>query len=260
MQCLQRRNAAGTVRALGRTRPPTIPYPGAKGRLASSLVALMPGRGHRYIEPFVGRGNVYFAAAGDLLFDEWWINDIATAPFFRALVQTEGRITVPVRSREVYHVQKQRYQRGDAAAILLEPYLTYSGGGYLRGGFGGARSAGPVSYANTLQTCAGILKTTAARITDLDWEQMGMDRFDKGDFVFLDPPYYAADVRAYSNKFDHPRLVAALKKARFSWMLTEYRQDLYVRAFGEPSWTTEVQLACDGRGTSRRVECVWKNF
>lgn len=239
---------------------PRIPYPGAKGRLASILVDMMPRTGRRYVEPLVGRGNVYFAAALSLKFREWHINDVSTAAFFLALLQTRGLIEVPERTREEYYRQRDLYYLGDARAILLEPYLTFSGGGYKKGGFGGKRSAGAFGYTNTLMNCASILVSTRPTVTSLDWKDLELNRLGGKDFVFFDPPYLGADVRAYSNGFDHLGMVRLLSRAKFRWMLTEYEQDIYLDAFGEPQYKQVVQLACDGRGYDTRTECVWTNY
>jgi site-specific DNA-adenine methylase len=241
-------------------RPPMIPYPGAKGRLAPVLVSMMPKVGRLYLEPFVGRGNVFFAAATSLDFQRWHINDISTAKFFKTLKRVGDKVKVPQRTREEYERRKALFKRGNAGSILLEPYLTFSGGGYAKGGFGGARSANAQGYTKTLRKGKELLDQTAAEITAQDWHDLDLDSLTADDFVFLDPPYFGADVRAYSNKFDFDGMVKALLKAKFKWMLTEYRQDFYVQAFGEPCWTKPVQLACDGRGNKTRVECVWKNF
>ncbi len=55
-------------------------------------------------------------------------------------------------------------------------------------------------------------------------------------------------------------MVALLSEAKFKWMLTEYEQDFYLKAFGKPCYRKVVQLACDGRGTKSRTECVWRNY
>jgi site-specific DNA-adenine methylase len=247
---------------LNSERPPRIDYPGAKGKLAPILVSMMPSQGHTYVEPFVGRGNVFFAAASTLNFEEWTINDIATAPFFKAIIEKGKHIKVPERTRPEYLKQKQLFQCGDPRAILLEPYLTYSGGGYKKGGFGNKRGVSAREYANRLRRCAELLSASRAKITALDWKELKLTTLSESDFVFLDPPYYGADVRAYSSKeFDFFGMVDVLSKAKFKWMLTEYEQEFYLKAFGKPCYTENVQLACDGgRGRRRRIECVWKNF
>jgi site-specific DNA-adenine methylase len=241
-------------------KSPKIPYPGAKGRLAPALVEMMPTSGRRYVEPLVGRGNVYFAAALSLNFEQWHINDFSTGSFFNALIATKGKIKVPERTREEFEKQKFLFQTGDVGAILLEPYLTFSGGGYKKAGFGGQRSANASGYANTLLLCGKILNLTKPKITKLDWEKLNLSLLTNEDFVFFDPPYFGADVRAYSNNFNHQGMVKLLENAKFKWMLTEYEQPIYLAAFGEPRYRQVVQLACDGRGNRSRTECVWTNY
>jgi hypothetical protein len=102
---------------------PTIAYPGGKARLAGKLTSFLPTRGRVYIEPFAGRGNLFWAAAErGLKFRRWWLNDIATAPFFAAIQELGNSIKVPPRSRDVY----ERYREANRLARdwnALVPYL-----------------------------------------------------------------------------------------------------------------------------------------
>ena len=242
-------------------RAPTIPYPGAKGRLAPLLVSFMPVCGDLYFEPFAGRGNVFFAAAPKLHYQNWWLNDTSTAGFFDALKLRGDRVRVPPRTRPEYFRQKRLFeQRRSQRASLLEPYFTFSGGGYRKGGFGSQNGPSAEGYARTLKRCALLLRAHAVKVTGQDWQAIDFSGLGPDAFVFFDPPYFGADVRAYSNKVDIDALVKLMLKARFTWMLTEYHNDFYVKAFGNPFYTAPVQLACDGRGDRKRVECVWKNF
>src|ERR1035437_7415276 len=111
-----------------------IAYPGGKVRLAQTIVSFLPKRGRTYCEPFAGRGSVFFAAASRLQFKHWWLNDIATAPFFEAMLRIGDTVEVPPRVEEEYYRQWELSRRGDERAIILEPYLTFGGGGYGSGG------------------------------------------------------------------------------------------------------------------------------
>jgi len=239
---------------------PTIPYPGAKARLAPTLAAFMPSKGRVYLEPLVGRGNVFWTVALNHSFEHWHVNDISTAPFFDALRTVGDGIAVPPRTRKEFYRQKAKYADGDPAAILLEPYLTFSGGGYKKGGFGSKHGPTVAGYQNALRRCYDIMHATRVKISRCDWRKLKLDGLTHEDFVFFDPPYFGADVRAYTNKFDFDGLLGTLKRAKFRWMLTEYRQPFYVEALGEPQLQKSMQLACDGIGTRQRVECVWTNF
>jgi len=58
--------------------PPKIPYPGGKTRLARRIISFLPREGRTYLEPFAGRGNLFWAAVElGLRYERWWLNDIA---------------------------------------------------------------------------------------------------------------------------------------------------------------------------------------
>src|ERR1039458_9451565 len=106
-------------------RRPTFPYPGGKARLAKEIVSYFPRSGRWYVEPFAGRGNVYWKAS-QLDFKKWHLNDIRTASFFEAL-RDLGPCAVPERTETEYYrlwARKKANPR-DHEALLIEPYLTF---------------------------------------------------------------------------------------------------------------------------------------
>lgn len=245
---------------------PTFAYPGGKARLAPTLVSFMPPQGRSYVEPFAGRGNVFWAAASSGLdFKEWVLNDIRTAPFFEAIRATGDTVEVPIRSREEYYQQWEGFKQQDFKAVLLEPYLTFGGGGYGAGVKGVPHSASAEGYAKTMRACHDLMVKKDVLVTSFDWAHIAWPAFGPEDFVYFDPPYIGADVKPYRpGDLKHEDLVRLLKEAKFRWMLSEYRNNLYVRELGEPFLTRDVQLKAtnyrqDG-GKERRVECVWKNY
>jgi hypothetical protein len=123
-----------------------IAYPGSKVRLARTIVSLLPKHARIYCEPFAGRGSVFFAAASQLQFKRWWLNDMATAPFFGAVMRIGDTVEVPARTEREYYRQRELAKQGDERAIILEPYLTFGGGGYGRGGFGGKKGVSQSGY------------------------------------------------------------------------------------------------------------------
>ena len=265
-QGLLGRNADGDA-VRGGSSYPTIPYPGGKGRLAPILVSLMPPKGRLYLEPFAGRGNVFWAACSSRLgFQKWALNDIRTARFFEALRTIGGTFEVPARSREEYFHQWKMFRQCDPQTILLEPYLTFDGGGYGRGGFGGKKSASALGYTETIRACHRLMFSTGVEVTSLDWTELDWSWLGREDFVYLDPPYLGGDVRAYKQgDVNHGDLLRLLKEARFRWLLSGFGHELYIRELGQPFHAEEVQLAVTnpriaGKGEGRRVECVWRNY
>jgi site-specific DNA-adenine methylase len=229
--------------------------------MAKTIVSLLPKTGNTYIEPFAGRGSVFWLAATHLDYQRWWLNDLRTAPFFRAVLSVGGMLQVPPRTKAEYYRQWEAFKGGDATAILLEPYLTFAGGGYGKGGFGGKRTASQTSYQRIIRECHRIMKVMSPKITSLDWSET-LKGLGKDDTVFLDPPYLDGNVRAYrADDVDHEALVRVLVKAKFRWVLSGYAHPVYA-PLGKPCHREEVQLRtanCD-RVRERRQECLWKNF
>ena len=243
---------------------PGFAYPGGKKRIRNSIVSYIPKSGNTYAEPFAGRANVFWKAATTLQFSHWHLNDLRTAGFLSAIISHGNTIKVPEHTRVEFERQKAAREHGDPIAILLEPYLSYSGAGYAASYRPAQGSPLRQHYQNTLRRANQILMQTQATITSLDWKLVVAELNDD-DFAYLDPPYAAAKVHGYGpGDIDHMEMVSILKKARFRWLLSEYYQPFYVEAFGEPIWRKEVQLCStnfrhDG-GKEKRVECLWKNF
>jgi site-specific DNA-methyltransferase (adenine-specific) len=246
----------------------TIPYPGGKGRLAGTIVSFLPDRGRTFVEPFVGKGNIFWAAASrGLKYRDWWLNDIATSRFFHAIKHAGHKLKVPTRSRTEYERQREASKSGDLAAILLEPYLSFSGGGYYaagcKGGDGRSKKYGGVSaegYENTIHLCHELMRKTQPRVTSQDWHKMGLESLTEEDVVFLDPPYPDSNVRSYTeDTVDYDALVDTLIRAKFRWMLCGYLHPLLCR-LGEPFWAKDVKLLCVRGEEEGRTECLWSNF
>lgn len=183
-------------------------------------------------------------------------------PWFRSCPRKDGCTWNP--SQDEGNRQWEAFKHGDLTAILLEPYLTFSGGGY---GSGWRRNNGAsvAGYTRTLRACHGLLHATNASITSCDWAGFDWSSLTHDDFVFFDPPYIDANVRSYKkNDINHEDLVRLLKTANFKWMLTEYRHELYLRELGQPFFTKDVQLNTVNfhvtGGQERRQECVWANY
>ena len=191
---------------------------GRQKQVAQSIIHL-PKRGRTNIEPFVGRGNLFWSAvSAGLKYERWWLNDIGTMPFFHAIKEIGHVVKVPERSRAEYKRQRAASKRGDPTAALLEPLLSFSGGGYLCSGFRGDNHGGVSSraYQKVLRECHGILHNAKPRLTALDWRDMKLKDSGPEDTVLLDPPYPTTDVRSYTEAtIDYPELIDTLLSAKF---------------------------------------------
>jgi site-specific DNA-adenine methylase len=244
---------------------PAIGYPGGKARLANKIISFLPKQGRTYVEPFAGRGNLFWAAVErGLKFRQWWLNDIATAPFFEAIKKFGDKIEVPPSSRAEFERYREAHKSGDLAAVLLSPYLSFAGGFYDSGfqggsGFGGVSRAG---YERALRECHRILTRTRPKITALDWCRLGLEKLTEDDVVVLDPPYPNSNIRSYTHEsVDYERLVDVLLRAKFRWLLCGYLHPVLHR-LGNPIWARDLQVLCvrEQRGRDERTECLWSNF
>ena len=250
---------------------PTIPFPGSKGRLAKQIVSLLPKRGRTYCEPFCGRGNLFWAAAtAGLKYEKWWLNDISTIPFFRAVQRAGHTINVPDSSREEYERQREAYKSGDLTAELLQPFLTFNGGGYFEAGCKGrehatrnkhGRGVSGAGYERTIRECHQIMRKTRPRLTSFDWRKMGLEDLGPQDTAVFDPPYPGCNVGSYTDaSLNYEELVDALLNAEFRWVLCGYLHPVLHR-LGRPIWTRDVQLiTVPPDDKDSRTECLWSNF
>lgn len=247
---------------------PTFPWDGGKSKLAPDILKFVPKRGRKFIDLFAGRGNITLRAIHDGLdYEDWVVNDILTAPFFRALRDYGDNFVAEDCTHEcpqhVYDRCERLAKQGDPYGLLMEPYVCFNGGTYAtngKKGTGGGRRR-PDTYMEMCRLACQFLREKRVKVTDLDWlnclqaEKPGPD-----DTVIVDAPYLGCDVGPYDAESICPtELIEHLKSAPFRWVLCEYRQPLYVSAFGEPAHQKDVQLrAAQLRDVRKsRTECIW---
>jgi hypothetical protein len=250
------------------TKIPAFPWDGGKSKLAPDILKFVPHRGRKFIDLFAGRGNIVLRAIHDGLdYEDWVVNDILTAPFFRALRDYGDNFVAEDCTHEcpqqVYDRCERLAKQGDPYGLLMEPYVCFNGGTYAtngKKGLGGGRRR-PDTYMEMCRLACQFLREKRVKITDLDWlnclqaEKPGPD-----DTVIVDAPYLGCDVGPYDAESICPtELIEHLKSAPFRWILCEYRQPLYVSAFGEPALQKDVQLrAAQLRDVRKsRTECIW---
>lgn len=244
---------------------PSFAYPGGKHYTRKWIVSHFPDGAKVYVEPFAGRGNVYWYARQVCEFGSVWLNDIRTTPLFTALRDRnydELRNAVGKQPSSKTMYEEHMAKPDTLEAIVREPWITYSGGGYRNGCRVGPKAPTAAGYAENVMLAAKIMKDDRPRITDFDYLKV-LAECGKSHFVFLDPPYWYADVRAYSAKtMEHEQMIDALKRAKFKWILSEYLHPTYVKVLGNPISTAETNLTVSGNlmGKEKRVECLYSNF
>jgi D12 class N6 adenine-specific DNA methyltransferase len=268
---------------------PKFRYQGSKGRLARRIARMLPPSGRRYVEPFAGRGNVYFAVAQLLDYEFFWLNDTSTWQFFCDLRLGMGCLNVSwaipefsdaefekfkalhaewealekldwdeifrgLDIRDVEETFTQMQAEGETVKIdvsphVMEPYLCYSGGIYEKG----SRSAGPKAVSREGYENSVRLASEIMRRTTPRITSLDyksvLAQCGPDDVVYLDPPYVKRWVSAYKN-IDHTELVELLLGAKFRWLLSDYEDPLYITAFGEPAQRINVQKLLGPQGAS----------
>jgi site-specific DNA-adenine methylase len=259
---------------------PCFAYPGGKCKIREHILRLLPPRGQRYVEPFAGRANVFWAVATKLEYQEFWLNDLLTFPFLDGLKISSLYAIPDWKDPTVFERMRERNRRKVLAdgrkfperyppAPLLESYLTFNGGTYEDASRRSEKGKGKTQtgFDRDVRNAYAIINKTRPHLTRLDYTVV-LAECGSEDVVFLDPPYYEnCDVRGYKDDMlNHHQMIDLLLNARFRWVLSEYPDEIYVRAFGKPL----IELDCQkiikanarGRGkkSDRAPECLWRNF
>ena len=236
---------------------PAFRHMGGKARLRKWLVGHFPSEGNIYLEPFAGKGNVFYEARQRLRFQQWVLNDIDTR-FLRALDWADLTMLPNTVERSDFDQWKNSKSH---IAVLIEPRITYAGKGYKYGysgssgthvGYDGRR------YRETCRTARGLIKD--AQITTQHWE----DSLNQAtpDFAYFDPPYFNTSA-SYVN-IDHQRLIEVLNSANFSWALSGYCNHLYdarldFRCRFEYERNSEIKSSNSGKREAV-IETLWTNY
>jgi len=249
-----------------KTKAVTFAYYGGKARLSKSILPHIPIKGRKFIDLFGGRGNLSFAAmqSGKFTYDNWLINDINTAPFFKFLKNLGDRkIEIPPRTEEEFKKLKEMPLTSESR-WLIEPYICRNGGTYrscMQRSAGGFRS--PENYQRNLHEASRLLRKHDVKISQLDWRTfLDQQDLNENDFVFCDQPYLESKTDTYLSSDVLPvEVVKYLQNAPFRWLFCEYDEPLYRAEFGEPIYCKSQALNCTHskqKALPRRNECLWK--
>lgn len=241
---------------------PSFRHMGGKARLRRWLVEHFPQSGTWYVEPFAGKGNVYFLARQHLNFRSWLLADI-DASFLYALKHADFSALPD----EVTKADFPRYRDDPTNRIakLIEPRITFAGKGYASGYSG--HSGTHVGYSGNCyrvmcEQARALLSGTL--IAEGAWDVLLRDPLfqDPEAFGYFDPPYVGTKA-SYPN-IDHVALVQQLNDAPFMWALSGYRNDLYdsqlvFKCRFEYERNSEIKSSNTGK-REPVVEVLWTNY
>lgn len=236
---------------------PHFPYMGSKFGIRDWVASHMPRSGKTYIEPFVGRGNVFFLSRSILKFSEWHINDLKTIPFFNSIRQIDIESFPVEMDWELF--KRYRANPGDPLAAVMEPAVAHMG--HYKSGWAGrytrTRKYDKTAYGKKIQAARELLNGVTT--TDVTWEKLNLDQYGPDDFIYLDPPYMGTDIRHYRDEFNHKGLLETVRGLKSRWVLSHIAHPLYLSELGEPVAVRERQAA--GKAVSRVretiSECLW---
>lgn len=245
---------------------PSFPYPGGKSKLRRWILDHAPRSCGVYLEPFAGRGNVFWMATQEIQASHWWLNDAFTGRWLK-LLRSGARGLESVGNgpltRSLHVAMKSN--SGSDLAVILEPALTYAGCGYDVGFFDIGETG--LQYKRKVSWCGDVLAGLNVKITESHgpscWWLLGAS-----DFCYIDPPYMNCPTRAYPDSLDHRLMLLDLVKARkergFHYIVSMYENSLYREILGSPVAirNTEITIQRMGQRSDNelRTECLWRSF
>ena len=237
---------------------PTFKMHGSKARTARWICSHMPRNFSRWIEPFAGRGNVFFRAASCLRFDTAVLNDLNMSPFLTALRDYNGDWSF-VDAGELGKPQWERWKNASPSheRALAESYVARFGSSYETGPTkAGGSSKNGHSRDNTIRRMKAaqvLLNEKNARISDVDWLMfLQSQSFGKGDVVYLDPPYNVKQNVHFGN-VDHNQLLETVRllSTKCQVFLSGYSTRLYEEQLYDWCRSTRVRASV-GKGVSAK--------
>lgn len=244
---------------------PTFKMHGSKARTAPWLTTKFPSEFRRWIEPFAGRGNVFYRVhTSGLRFESARLNDIGTHEFLRALRDYSGDWSFvdpePI-DKEVH--RRWRDSPTSQERSLAESYVAR---------FGDTYACGPNTTCHRnrhsrthtikrMRTAGEILRERQTEVTGLDWaEFLEGVRPEREDLVYLDPPYNVKQTVHYAG-IDHEKFLKVCQGLP-SWVfISGYSSPLYESQLA--GWRRETRqrsstgkIATDGK-KPKVEEVLW---
>lgn len=231
-----------------------FPYPGGKAKIREELFPYFFEEGRIYLEPFAGRGNIFFEFYRRSVFEQYTINDLKLGQFFIALRQAnleELPLAVPP---EMFEVWYNRWLTGNNIAHIIEPKISFRGKGYDAGYQKGRYN--PIYYKPMCEDAQCILKDSRVIIQKCDYVYLPWSHLTQDDFVYCDPPYLDTTGVALGS-INHDELLRILTEGSFRWAISGYLSDTYLQWLGEPALKLTRNLEMTDTRGSTSIECLW---
>lgn len=251
---------------------PTFKMLGSKARMAKWILEHAPqSRYARWIEPFTGRGNVYFRALHDrsVGFNEGLLNDRYMIGFVEALRDYSGDWSF-VDSEPIDRALLDKWQAAPDSheRWLAESYVCRMGGSFAFGKPGPNTTCDRNRHSreNTIKrmvTAQGLLRSKPTKTSAEDWETfLRRVQPTARDIVYVDPPYNTANKVPYPN-IDHEALLSFLDNSPATVMLSGFDSELYDAWLQAPKWQRierERSITAGrvvGKKKPKKLEVLW---
>jgi DNA adenine methylase len=238
------------------TIPHPVQYQGSKRNLAPHILGLMPRKIDRLIEPFAGTGAISIAAAMKQQSCKFWLNDL-NQPLIALLTlivdqpddiaDAYAEIWNEQHSDSVghyFHVRDKFNQTNDPKLFLyllarcVKGAVRYNSVGLFNQSPDKRRKGTlPATMRRNIEGVSRLLKGNC-NFTALDYHEV-LDRVQKNDFVYMDPPYQGVcsrkDTRYFSGiDFDDFVLAIENLKRKGIAFAISYDGRLGTKTFGQP--------------------------
>lgn len=209
---------------------------GSKARIAERVLLSIPdgSRFERWIEPFAGRGNVFFrvAASGRFKFSEALLNDENTHDFLAALRDYGGDFGF-VDEAPINRDLHDRWERAPAGheRSLAQSYVCRMGGLFAwKSGVNTTCDRNTHSRGSTIarfERARAAMRSMPVLVCDRDWHQfVRLAHPTASDVVYFDPPYNVKQSIPYPN-IDHELLLHVANTIPSRIMISGYPNELY---------------------------------
>lgn len=267
-------------------RVPSFRIQGGKVTIREWIVSHFPTDITTYVEPFCGKGNVFFQVAHDNRFhlDRVYLNDKYNADQLLAVYDVEDCSFLPD-SKDEWEGLYQRMRSMNPEDLtpqdlMIELFIMFTGmrvnkPDYKPGCVDRSKNTknDKARMAQRLIAARDTLRKYPTTISQLDWREfMDSVPLDAGTFVYFDPPYddpashKFKSLCSYKN-LDHRELLAyldILTKNGVRWAISGYMTDNYAEFMQGKSFTcidTKAKIGMNyGKPHPERTEYLWMNY
>ena len=254
---------------------PTFKYSGSKAFLAPWVVGILPKTCRKYVEPFAGRGNIFYRyihSGGKA--QRYILNDKFNSDWLTAVKIYDGDWGFV----DDYPIDRNTFNRWLHSAESLERtiaacWVSYQGNRYrgIDGRVLGCNVTGSSGNRHSKKHTIQRLKSAQAYLKRS--EIYGMDylrllkriRFAPEDLVYIDPPYNVKYEAWYPN-IDHSKLIWIAKSLKCRVAISGYFSHLYDDQLLNWNIHTKKRASrakCTNSSSGDdivKVEYLWTNF